>query len=161
VKIHEFGVLGFGQPHHVGMVVPDLDKAIADMADIGEWIRFATNPRRPDVDVGVPIIAETVEVPLKAAMSREGPVHVELLEGVPGTIWSPRHEAYLHHLAYEVPQELLVDYSRQLEARGMVREATRVSGATTALSAVYHRWPTGLRIELLVWGLAAGIVKRG
>lgn len=160
--IDAFGRLGFGPPHHVGMVVPDLDEAVSDMADVGEWIHLGIRqPRVPDGAHGLRLIPETAKVALKAAFSRAGPPHFELIEGVPGTIWSPGEAAMLHHVAYWVPEERLDERSRDLEARGMVLEATRLNMAGTAVRAVYHRWRTGFRVELLAWGLPGSITREG
>lgn len=157
--IDELGGLGFGQPHHIGVVVPNLDEAITDMAGVGDWIRLAV--RQPPVPKGtfeIPLILETVNIALKAAFSRPGPVHFEMIEEVPGTIWSAAEGATLHHIAYSVPEERLIELSLDLEARGMPRESTRLNMAGTAIRAVYHRWQTGLRVELLTWGLLNSIL---
>lgn len=160
--IDAFGQLGFGPPHHVGLVVPNLDEAMSDMANIGDWVSLGIRqPRVPEGDHGLRLIPETARVALKAAFSRAGPPHFELIEGVPGTIWSPADTAVLHHLAYWVPEERLDELSHDLEADGMALEVTRVNLAGTAVRAVYHRWRTGLRIELLSWGLPGQISRKG
>lgn len=157
--IDEIGGLGFGQPHHVGVVVPNLEDAIADMAGVGEWIRLAARqPPAPNGRFEIPLILETVNVALKAAVSRPGPVHFEMIEEVPGTIWTSGGSASFHHVAYQVPEERLIEFSRELEARGMPRESTRLNMAGTHIRAVYHRWRTGLRVELLSWGLLNSIL---
>jgi hypothetical protein len=159
--IDEFGPFGLGQPHHVGIIVPDLSSAMKDMAGVGEWVELPL--RKPNVPTaGLPrLIRSTAEVALRGAFSRIGPPHFELLERVPGTIWDGPEEAQLHHVAYWVPAERLEELSRHLESLGMRLEATRLDATGTKIRGVYHRWRTGMRIELLDWGLPGDVLSAG
>ena len=131
------------------------------MSGVGAWVKLPVlKPNVPTTDGGLRLIRSTAEVTLKGAFSWSGPPHFEIIEGVPGTIWAAGSEAFLHHVAYWVPHERLLEKSRYLESLGMRLEATRLNLAGTEVRAVYHRWKTGLRIELLDWGLPGEVIAQ-
>jgi catechol 2,3-dioxygenase-like lactoylglutathione lyase family enzyme len=149
------GPPALGRPHHVGIVVPDFEAALAELAAVGGgWLRLrARDPFDPDrADPRLRLLPDTARVRLVAAYSRLGPPHLELLQGVPGTLWEPRPEAYIHHLGYWVPTGLLEERAAALDALGFLLEATRVRSTGDALIGTYHSGPAGLRIELVTWG---------
>jgi Glyoxalase/Bleomycin resistance protein/Dioxygenase superfamily len=149
------GPAALGNPHHIGIIVPDLDAALEEMAGIGGgWLRL--RPRDPldpsRADPGLRLLPDTARVRLAAAYSRLGPMHLELLEGVPDSPWAPEDRAYIHHLGYWIPAERLQQRSAELEQLGFPLLATRVSGGGIGLIGVYHAAPGGLRVELVCWG---------
>ena len=79
---------------HVGIRVVDLEAAMADIgAPLGvTWCQVQERDQRiwtPD--------AGARTTPLRFTYSAEGPVHLELLQGQPGTIWDAGEGAGLHH----------------------------------------------------------------
>ena len=125
------------------------------MASIGGgWLRLRVrDPLDPALaDPRLPLLPDTARVRLVAAYSRLGPPHLELLQGVPATLWEARPEAYIHHIGYWVPAELLVERAAALDKIGFGLEATRVKSTGDALIGTYHSGPGGLRIELVAWG---------
>jgi catechol 2,3-dioxygenase-like lactoylglutathione lyase family enzyme len=120
--------LDLGRPAHVGHIVADLDQAMARYtAELG--LHFAepvSYGRRPYTS--------------RFTCSTGGPVTVELIQEVPGTLWTVESGSPVHHLAYWVD-----DFAQQVQAlaeRGLRLEA---SGPTFA----YLRSDLGLRIELM------------
>lgn len=82
-----------GSPYHVGIVVPDLEAAIADQtAAFGHEWSMVRDRSRP-----VTTADGTTDVRLKVVFSVEGPAHVELIESAPGTPWET---CGLHHYGY-------------------------------------------------------------
>jgi hypothetical protein len=142
------GPLALGQPHHVGLVVPDMAAAMRELADIGGgWVPVAEGRR-----VEIRMAHGKVACDLHAAYSRLGPTHLELIQSAEGTVWEPQPRGYIHHLGYWVPASELVRRSREYEAMGIPLEGTRWTEDGTPQGWAYHRWPGGFRIELVEWG---------
>jgi hypothetical protein len=117
-----------GRPAHAGHIVADLDAAMARYTEelgLG-WAEPVTYGRAPHSS--------------RFTCSTGGPVTVELIQQVPGTLWTPEHGSPVHHLAYWVAS--LDEQVRTLVERGLRREA---GGPTFA----YLRSGLGLRIELM------------
>lgn len=84
----------WGPHYHVGYVVPDLERA---MAELGESLRLTWTPvRARPRTVHLPDRDE--EVTFRVTFSVEGPPHVELIEAVPGTPWAALDGA--HHVGH-------------------------------------------------------------
>ncbi len=80
--------------YHIGVRVPDLDVAMAEMgADLGLTWCSVQERAQP---VWTPATGD-MSVPLRFTYSCEGPMHIELLEGAPGTIWDGRQQPGIHH----------------------------------------------------------------
>jgi len=142
------GPLALGQPHHVGVVVPDIEAAYHELGEVGGgWVRIAEGR-----NVDIRMAHGKASCVLHAAYSRLGPTHLELLQSAEGTVWKPGPAAYIHHLGYWVPAGELQRRSRELEAQGVEFEATRWTEDGAVQGWVYHRWPGGFRIELVEWG---------
>lgn len=142
------GPLALGQPHHAGLVVPDIHAAMEELADVGGGWVWVTEGRR----VTIRTASGRAACDLFVVYSRLGPTHLELIQGVAGTLWEPQPTAYLHHLGYWVPADQLAARSRACEALGLPREGTRWTDDGTVEGWAYHRWPGGFRIELVEWG---------
>ena len=143
-----------GAPHHLGIVVPDIEAAMRAMEAVtGEWFLPAMSAG------GVPVRTGSARsrVNLKVAFSVAGPMHIELLEAVPGTIWEPRPLAYLHHTGYWIARDRLAAASHALDTAGMPREACRWDDSGEPVGWAYHSWPTGGRIELVEEGRPPGL----
>ena len=134
--------------HHVGIVVPDLEAAVADARErLGFDVRiFPAGVYRCRIG------GHYAEPVTQIAMSVEGPPHLELLAAVPGSeVWRP--VPGVHHLGFvvdDVPAaaEQLANTGAPI-IMGGVREGRFPVGAT------YHRDPLGHFVELLDSGTAA------
>src|SRR6266516_1189387 len=80
--------------YHVGYVVEDLAAAMAQFSDaIGaRWVDHVVHARYLDEH------KEQVDVDLHTSFSLDGPVHIELIEAAPGTIWELGSGAAMHHV---------------------------------------------------------------
>ena len=81
--------------YHHGIRVPDLDQAMEGLgASMGlTWCSVQSSVQSiwtPDQGVH--------DVPLRFTYSQQGPVHLEVLEGAPGSLWDGRVDPGLHHL---------------------------------------------------------------
>lgn len=131
--------------YHHGVRVPDLDLAMEELgAALGlTWCE----PQQREQQVWLP--GEGVStIPLRFTYSAEGPVHVELLEGAPGSIWDGREQPGLHHVGVwcdDVGGETqrLVDHGWTVRLGQLPPEEGY--GAFT-----YVQPPSGLIVEL-VW----------
>ncbi|MBF6331928.1 VOC family protein [Nocardia transvalensis] len=127
-------------PHyHVGIVVTDLDAAMAEFAEhLGlEW--HTPVAVESDLHSG----AGTTAFTSRMAYSKQGPPYLELLEQRVGTPWS---EPGLHHLGLwtpDVPSE-----SERLLAAGLPRIVS-ASDVSTGAPFVYHETSDGIRLELI------------
>jgi lactoylglutathione lyase len=79
---------------HVGVRVVDLEQSMEDLgASLGlEWARLQERDQRLWTPEG-----GAITTPLRFTYSIEGPLHVELLQGRPGSIWDAGLGVGLHH----------------------------------------------------------------
>jgi catechol 2,3-dioxygenase-like lactoylglutathione lyase family enzyme len=132
-----------GSPSHVCLVVPDRERAIAELTPVyGEWVRLAPREGGTHLKVG----GSRLSVRLTVAWTLAGPVHVELIQALPDTVWLPRPTGYLHHVGYRVDD--LESASARLVAAGMTVEVTRWQESGQPNGFAYHLLPGGLRVEL-------------
>src|SRR5262245_52762704 len=88
-------MIDYALAYHHGVRVPDLETA---MAEIGDSLGVTwCEPQQREQRVWLPDAGETT-VPLRFTYSAEGPQHIELLEGAPGSIWDGRAQPGLHHI---------------------------------------------------------------
>ncbi len=121
--------------YHVGLVVPDLEAAVAEHRRLGvafadpiEGRRMAEGPDGPiDMDVH--------------ACYAQPPVALEIVQEMPGTLWQPGERGRLHHLALRTDD--FEAESAALEASGWPRVAW------SDLGWVYHQSPFGYYVELI------------
>jgi catechol 2,3-dioxygenase-like lactoylglutathione lyase family enzyme len=126
---------------HVGIVVPDLDAAMAELAaQLG--IEFAI-VFDDDLEVREPGDGDR-SIHLRIAYSPERPA-LELIEAVVGTPWAPDRVG-LHHLAFFVDE--LVAESERLAGTCPIEICGRDAGGNVPTTFTYH---TGglFRVELL------------
>lgn len=128
--------------YHTGVVVDDLEKTMNWLADVAgyTWTEVVS----VDQDAVTP--DGEVTIPMKMAYSRADP-RLELLQTVPGTVWTPA-DSGVHHIGYwsdDVESDLAT-----LESNGMTFEVKSYNpdGSGTLLWA-YAKGPTGPRIELV------------
>jgi catechol 2,3-dioxygenase-like lactoylglutathione lyase family enzyme len=122
---------------HSGIVVADIDKA---MAELSASHGLTWRGGRPSIHHLYYFDADQ-EPELRIAFCIEGPPHIELIEAKEGTIWPPK-ACGLHHLCYWSPEAEATASS--LEAQGYQRLSGRPGSAGG-----YFRSPSGLVIEVL------------
>jgi catechol 2,3-dioxygenase-like lactoylglutathione lyase family enzyme len=134
------GVLALSDCYHVGLVVPDMAAAAASLTAASgcTWTKPVETALSVTTDGG------DFEVPFKFVDSMQAP-HLEVIQEVPGTIWSASPAGAAHHLGYWVDD--LEETTTQLLAVGYRLEA-RPSGETLSMFA-YCIDPSGVRIELV------------
>jgi catechol 2,3-dioxygenase-like lactoylglutathione lyase family enzyme len=129
-----------GDCYHVGLVVDDIDAAAARFTAAAGY-RWT---KRVEATLSVTAADGDVEVPFSFIYSVEAP-HLELIQEVPGTIWTAPPGGAAHHLGYWVDD--LAAAAAQLEHAGYRLEA-RPSGETLSMFA-YYTDPSGIRIEIV------------
>lgn len=144
----------FSRAYHLGIRVPDLDDAMSDMGEaLGlTWCSVQSGTQT----VWLPDTGAT-EIPLRFTYSSSGPMHLELLEGHPGSIWDGRMQPGAHHIGVWSDDvagdtEALVDAGWSL----LMAQAPpdKRYGAFT-----YVQPPSGLVVEL-VWSAIAPMFDR-
>lgn len=129
---------------HVGIVVPDLEEARARLtASLGlQW--------GPIIDVPALEVTEAdgtaVVVPNHMCYSAEEP-YLELIQEVPGTVWTTNPFSNLHHIGF-FSEDLAGDSQRMVGAGCPLQLAGR-NGQSTPVSFTYHADPLGFRFELV------------
>lgn len=132
--------------YHTGIIVPDLEAAMARLSALGgyRWINplAYTLPFRTATG--------TRELTSRFVYSLQGP-HVELIQEVPGSPWTAAPGNSIHHLGYFT--DSLDETARMLEDNGFTFEATAdVNPPGLALFA-YYVDEFGTRIEIVDRGL--------
>ena len=128
--------------YHTGIVVPDLDAAIARFSTLGgyEWI----NPLSYTLPFRT--ATESRELTSTIVYSVQAP-HIELVQEVPGTPWTAAPGNAVHHLGYFTDN--LLESARLLEDNGFTFEMTAdMPGSELALFA-YYVDASGTRIEIV------------
>jgi Glyoxalase/Bleomycin resistance protein/Dioxygenase superfamily len=134
---------------HVGIVVEDLDAALDDLASLfgHDWC--------PPLVVSTPVLLPDGDITLDLCFTYSTTTpRVEVIQSIPGTLWTPAVGSGIHHLGYW-SDDVAAD-ARLLAARGYATEATGIRTDGTAVWA-YHRSASGPRIELVSRELAAGL----
>ena len=138
-----------GDLFHVGIVTDDLNGTLDELTtSLGyEWCAQT----RVSVPVTLPD-GDTV-VDLRFTYSRTTP-RLEIVQSIPGTVWTPAKDAAVHHLGYW-SDDVEAD-AADLERRGYRAEAVGRDGDGTARW-TYHRRADGPRIELVSRAIQAGL----
>ena len=88
-------MIDYSRCYHNGVRVAHLETA---MQEIGEALGVTwCEPQVREQNVWLPDTGETT-IPLRFTYSSQGPQHIELLEGAPGSIWDGRVTPGLHHV---------------------------------------------------------------
>ena len=128
--------------YHTGIIVPDLDAAMARLSALGgyRWISPVsyTLPFRTT--------AGTQEVTSTFVYSLQAP-HVELIKEVPGTAWTAAPGNSIHHLGYWT--ESLAESAKILEDNGFTFEATADTAPPDLALFAYYLDAAGTRIEIV------------
>ena len=139
-----FGV-GTSGIYHVGYVVADLDAAMTQftVAIGARWVDHVVRARYRDA------AEQVVEVELHTSFTLDGPVHVELIQAAPGTIWELGPGPRIHHIGLwtdDVAAEAqrLVRSGLPVVAGGLDDVDASVPGYFS-----YHDNPHGGKVELV------------
>lgn len=128
--------------YHTGIVVPDLDAAMARFTALAgyQWIKTMTYTLPFRTVGGTRDLTSTIVYSVQAP-------YLELVQEVPGTPWVAAPGNAVHHLGYFTDN--LAETARQLEDNGFAFEMTgAVPGAELAMFA-YYVDPFGTRIEIV------------
>jgi hypothetical protein len=128
--------------YHTGIIVPDLDAAMARLSALAgyRWITPLTFTLPFRSATGTRELTSTFVYSLQSP-------HVELLKEVPGSAWTAAPGNAVHHLGYF--SDNLADSARRLEENGFTFEFTAdVPGSELALFA-YYVDAFGTRIEIV------------
>jgi catechol 2,3-dioxygenase-like lactoylglutathione lyase family enzyme len=128
--------------YHTGIVVEDLDAAIARFSLLGGY-RW-TIPTDFPFTVWSP--AGETAVTFRFVYSMEAP-HLELVQQVPGTVWMPAPGNAVHHLGYYADD--LQASSAALAEAGLPIEACGVTDGQHPTTFAYHKGDDGIRVELV------------
>lgn len=125
---------------HTGLVVADMDAATARLTALSgyEW----TTPI--ESTLAVTTSDGDYDVPFRFVYSIQPP-HLEVIQEVPGTVWTAVPGSAVHHLGYWADD--LRSAAAELEAAGYRLEA-RPAGHELAMFA-YYTDHTGVRIEIV------------
>jgi catechol 2,3-dioxygenase-like lactoylglutathione lyase family enzyme len=132
----------FGELFHVGIRVPDIARAMEEFA-AGAGTTWAQLQHR-EQPVWLPGVGQTA-LDLYFTYSTEGPVHLELLQGPPGSVWSGAEVAGPHHLGYWVPDVPAI--TDRLVGEGWTLEAASRSPEEGYGNFTYVRSPAGVLVE--------------
>jgi len=138
-------MIDFQRMYHQGIRVPHLETAMDELgAQLGvTWC--SVQEREQNVwlpDQGV------VSIPLKFTYSSQGPQHLELLEGAPGSIWDGREQPGLHHVG--LWSDDVAGQTKALVDAGWKLLMAQAEPAKGYGAFTYVQPPSGLIVEL-VW----------
>lgn len=131
---------------HVGVCVADLEAAMDDLGT-GTGVTWA-EPRESDAMALWTPEHGLQELPLRFAYSAEGPQHIELLEGPPGSFWDGRQQPGAHHVGVWV-DDLTAETSRLRDAGWTLVGANADPDEGGYGVFTYLRPPSGLIVELV------------
>jgi Glyoxalase/Bleomycin resistance protein/Dioxygenase superfamily len=141
---------------HIGIVVDDLEQAMAASPMVGSWssvLEWDTTVRFPD--------GRIERRPVRFVTAADGPAYVKMIESAPGSVWAPTGGAQqVHHLTYwvddlEAATSRLVDGGFRVEADGVEPDgrvrfrylvnglALRVELGLLANKAAFDSWAAG------------------
>lgn len=128
--------------YHVGVLVPVIEKAMAELSDqlgvtwpgVIEREQSAWTPRDG-----------AFKTPLRFTYSCEGPQHIELLQGAPGTLWDATDSPGVHHHGVWVDD--VAAETERFVAASWTLEMAQKSPAEGYGSMTYVRSPSGFLLE--------------
>jgi hypothetical protein len=130
--------------YHVGIVVPDLAAAQVRLHELlgVEWgpVMHLDALELRDGD------GQPIELPNTLCYST-APPHLELIEEVPGSVWSCNEHSNLHHIGFW--SGALVADSQSLSAAACPLQLCGRGPTAEPVSFAYHRDPLGIRIEVV------------
>ena len=134
----------YSRCYHQGVRVPDLEAAMAELGSAMalDWCE----PQQRDQALWLPDVG-TTSVPLRFTYSAEGPLHLELLQGQPGTIWDAGAGAGLHHTGVWT-DDIKGDTTNLLDA-GWAMVGAQQSPEDGFGAMTYVQAPSGYILELV------------
>jgi hypothetical protein len=127
--------------YHVGIVVDDPAATMKQLSSLFGYEWCDELGGAVDVTLG----GRDTTVDLRAWYSKTSP-RLEIVQSIPGTVWTPAQGSGIHHLGYWVDD--VAAASAELERHGYQTEALGKRGVGAPYWA-YLRQPTGLRVELV------------
>lgn len=144
----------YARTYHQGIRVPDLDAA---MAELGPALNVTwCEPQQRQQQVWLPGTG-SVEIPLRFTYSAQGPQHVELLEGAPGSVWDGRETPGLHHVG--VWSDDVAGETSALLDQGWTLLLAQQAPESGYGAFTYVQPPSGLIVEL-VWSAVKPMFDR-
>jgi catechol 2,3-dioxygenase-like lactoylglutathione lyase family enzyme len=134
-------VLDLGETFHVGIRVPDIHAAMADLGK-GHGVTWAELQHRQQ-SVWTPSTGQ-IETELWFTYSQQGPVHLELLQGQPGTLWDTSVPG-IHHTGVWVADVKAV--TERLIGEGWTLIGAQAAPEQGFGAFSYVQSPSGLVIE--------------
>lgn len=131
--------------YHCGYVVPDLDEAMVVLRE-ALGVEFAPPMELPYHRMRTPAGDVEVERPLRLTYSSL-PVHVELIQSAPGTLWEADTGLRGHHLG--VWADDLAAESARLSALGLGLHTHGLDDDGGLAGFAYHETPFGMYLELV------------
>ncbi|MGE2735908.1 VOC family protein [Mycolicibacterium vaccae] len=129
-----------GDLYHTGLIVADIESATERLSAAAGY----TWTRPVEATLTVSTADGDVDVPFRFVYSLQAP-HLEVVQEVPGTVWTAPVGAAAHHLGYWVDD--LSAASRRLEEAGYRLEARPAGESLTSFA--YYLDDTGVRIEIV------------
>jgi hypothetical protein len=135
----------YSRCYHQGIRVANLDQAMTELgSSLGvTWCEVQERTQQ----VWTPQDGEQT-IPLRFTYSSEGPQHIELLEGAPGSIWDGRQNPGLHHVG--VWSDDVAGQTQALVAAGWTLAMAQAPPDKGFGAFTYVQPPSGLIVEL-VW----------
>lgn len=131
--------------YHCGYVVPDLDKAMVVLRE-ALGVAFAPPMELPYRRMQTPDGVIEIDQPLRLTYSSL-PVHVELIQSAPGTLWEADTGLRGHHLG--VWADDLAAESARLSALGLPLHTHGLGDDGELTGFAYHATPFGMYLELV------------
>ena len=128
--------------YHVGVRVKNIEAAMEEMGK-GLQLTWCEVQVR-EQNAWLPGKGQTT-IPLKFTYSCEGPQHVELLQGAPGTIWDGSDAPGVHHMGIWVDD--VKETTERLMKEGWSLEIAQVSPEEGYGAFSYVRSPSGFLLE--------------
>ncbi|OBA74549.1 bleomycin resistance protein [Mycobacterium sp. 1554424.7] len=128
--------------YHTGIVVPDLDAAMATLGELAgyRWIKPMSYTLPFRTASGVRELTSTIVYSLQSP-------HIELAQEVPGSPWTAAPGNAVHHLGYF--SDDLAESARALEANGFTLEMTADAPGSGLSLFAYFIDASGTRIEIV------------
>ncbi len=147
-------MIDYRRAYHLGVRVPDIGAAMVELGEPLGVTWCSLQEREQSVwtpDGGLQTIA------LKFTYSCEGPNHIELLEGAPGTIWDGRVAPGAHHTGVWVDD--VAASTGDALAKGWTLVASQRAPEDGYGAFTYVQPPNGLIVEL-VWSAIEPMFQR-
>lgn len=140
-------MIEYGNLFHVGVRVPDLDAAMAEM---GESLGLVwAEPQVIDAQSLWTPDGGLQEIELKFTYSAEGPQHIELLEGTRGSFWDGHDQPGAHHVGLWA-DDVTAETERMVSMGWSLAGAQSDPGAGAGFGMFsYVRPPSGLIVEFV------------